>query len=161
MRLMAGLVAAAALALSPIAHAQVSCGEMEDLLDFAWDDFADISADEIDDGYYDTDYWLDNADECFVGIDVAALYACLWVFDTEAEASSAYDTISATFTACLDDWDRSPSANGDTSNNITPIRSILATGVDDLEDMEWLISFDHHVGDGVDDWHISLGLAYY
>lgn len=161
MKLMAGLVAAAALSLAPIAHAQLSCAHIDELNALAFDDFGDIVADEIENGYFDTDYWLDDAEQCVVAIDFFAEWSCLYVFASEPAAASFYAGLTGHFGSCLSAWKQEDTGEAAPEGEYTPLKRRAAYGPDHLSDLEWYLAFERHDGaDGVD-WHVMLGLSYF
>jgi hypothetical protein len=161
MKLLSMTAMAAALALLPVAHAQVSCFEVEELLDLAWDDFLDITGESANDEVYETDYWLADANECFVSIDFAAMYVCFWTLAGEADAEAAFTTISQSMEACLTDWDRHRDVSLAPEAGMTAVRSLVLGGTGEFVDMEWLLSLDRHQTDQMTDWHVSLALTYF
>lgn len=161
MRIMSGLVAVAALALSQVAQAQDACEPFEALIEFAWEDFDAISGAERDDGSYATDYQFDGADQCSVTIDIFAEYGCVFTAASEAEAVGIYDEALALFDACLADWTREDLALENSGAEFTSLRALIAVGPDEFGDLEWFLALDRHNRPEGPDWHVSLGLTYF
>ena len=161
MKIMAGLVAVAAMGLSQVAQAQEACEPFEDLIDLAWEDFDEIVGAERDDGSYETDYQFDGADQCSVTIDLFAEYGCIFTFTSEAEGLEVYAEALGLFESCMPDWKREEIAPGDFGSEFTTIESLIAIGPGDLGDLEWFLSLDRHNRPEGPDWHLSLGLTYY
>jgi hypothetical protein len=161
MKLVAGFALAAALVLAPGAHAQLSCDEVEELMDLAWDDFDPIVTDEISDALYGTDYFLENAEQCYVGYDISVMYACLWVSTSESEAVELFDHFAETLDICIPGWAKSTENPDAVDDGLTPLRTLTLTGEGDYEDFEWLVTLDRHDEDGAVDWHISVGSSLY
>jgi len=161
MKIMAGLVAAAAIGLLPIAQAQVACGGFAQLVELAWDDFEEIIGDEVEDGIFEADHLFDGADHCTVTLDVFAEYACLFVYPTEAEGSSGYASARVAFDSCLAAWARENVEADGSDTTFTAIRSQVASGRDELADLEWYLTFERHNRPEGPDWHVVLALTYF
>lgn len=161
MKLMARLVAAAALTFASIAHAQVACDNFEQLIELAWDDFEEITGEEVEDGIYWADELFDGADHCTVTLDIIAEYACLFVYPTEAEGSSGYASARATFDSCLAAWARESLEPDDSDTTFTTISSHVASGREDLADLEWYLTLERHNRPEGPDWHVVIALSYF
>lgn len=161
MKLMAGLVAAAALMAAPVAHAQASCDGFEQLIELAWDDFDAITGEEAEDGIYWAEEMFDGVDHCTVTLDFFAEYACLFVYPTEAEGSAGYASVRAAFDSCLAAWARESVEPDGTDTTFTTISSQVATGREDLADLEWYLTLERHNRPEGPDWHVVIALSYF
>lgn len=161
MKLLAVVALAAALAFAPTAHAQLSCAHIDELMDLAWEDFDPIVTDEIDVELYATDYVLDNAEQCYVGYDISAMYACLWVADSASETVELFDHFVDTLDACIPGWGRSTDNPATAGDGLTALRTLTLIGEGDYEDFEWIVTLDRHDENGAVDWHTSVGASLY
>lgn len=161
MKIMAGLVAVAAMGLSQVAQAQEACEPFKALIDYAWEDFDEIVGAERDDGSYEADYQFDGADQCSVTIDIFAEYGCVFTSASEAEGVAVYDEALSLFEACLPDWTREDLDLSDSGSEFTSVRALIAVGPGDFGDLEWFLSLDRHNRSEGPDWHFSIGLTYY
>lgn len=161
MKLMVGLVAAAALTLAPIAHAQVACDGFEQLVELAWDGFEEIMGEEVEDGIFEADQLFDGADHCTVTLDFFVEYACLFVYPTETEGSSGYASARAAFDGCLADWARESVEPDGSDTTFTSINSQVASGREELADLEWYLTFERHNRPEGPDWHVVIALSYF
>ena len=154
-------LASLALALAPAAHAQVSCSEVSAVIGYAEDDFEDISGDEIDDDLYEATFALNGSQECSVDYTLDSVYSCLWVFDSQAAAASAYTTQYSTVSRCLSGWttkDMTPEATANAGYRV--LQGAFVTGSGDASDLEWAVILEEHTVDSATDWHVAVGLAY-
>jgi hypothetical protein len=161
MKIMAGLVAVAAMGLSQVAQAQESCEVFEYLIDAAWEDFDAITGEEQADGVYLATYQFEGASQCTVSIDFVAEYGCFYAFGSEAEGAQAYANALGQFEACLPDWSRDESQPEAAGEEFTPLKVMFAAGPGDLGDLEWYLSLDRHNRPEGPDWHLSVGLTYF
>lgn len=116
-----GILAALAVALVPAAHAHSGCELIDKLVAGAGSEFASIRGEEIDDGWYETDVWLKDAEECTVEIGDKAVYDCAWSAPHEAAGRTWASALNVTAVKCLPGWTRSD-ITGKMSFNNLPIR---------------------------------------
>lgn len=154
-------LASLALAFAPAAHAQVSCSEVSAVIGYADDDFESISGDEVDDDLYEATYALNGSQECTVDYAFDSVYSCLWVFDSQAAAASAYNMQYGAVSRCLSGWTTKPMTPETTANaGYRMLQGGLISGSGDAADLEWAVYLDEHTVGSVTDWHVSVGLAY-
>lgn len=156
------LAVSAVLALAPVAQAQISCAQGNDLIDKAVDEFASISGDEVEDGVYDASYILEGAEGCRVTSDFSVAYSCLWTFDTLAAAQSAYGLQSQALANCYGDWDREAltADSGDTVLKTLDGASFYTVDDDDAE-LTWIAYLQEHTDADTHDWHVWVVLDYF
>lgn len=107
-------LAAAALALAPLAHAQ-DCKPLESVIASAAEDFDPILGDQIDDGVFDVSVSFFEADTCEVDAYIAQYY-CLWARPTVADADKAIAPLYDMAKVCLSGpWDWTDLAGKTTS----------------------------------------------
>ncbi len=98
----AGL-AALAVALAPIAHAQ-DCAPLDRVVAAAFDGFESIAGEEADDGFFETTISFFNADDCAIDA-FEGQYYCLWARPTVADADKAIAPLYDMAKVCLSgDW---------------------------------------------------------
>lgn len=143
------LLAAMAVAVAPIAHAQ-DCGPLERVLTAAEDSFESIMDDELDDGFFDASIYLFSADECAVDT-IETSYYCLWSWPTVAEADKSIAPIYDTAKVCLSEgwvWSELTGVKtGDTTAITEGYRMIKRSGahmgavvqvyMDGIADQQW------------------------
>jgi hypothetical protein len=94
------MLAAAAFALAPLAHAQ-DCGPLNKVIASAVEEgFESISGDMLEDGYFETDISFFEADECSVD-SIMGQYVCLWDRPTVADADKAIAPLYDMAKVCL------------------------------------------------------------
>lgn len=100
-------ILAAALALSPVAHAQ-DCSTLDALLDYgAKDEFEGILDEEVDDGVYEATITFPRSDACEVDV-FATQYYCRWEAANAADADKAILPLYDMAKVCLSEgwaWD--------------------------------------------------------
>ncbi len=153
---------AAALALAPAAYAQATCSAINTLNGHGLDEFDDIIADEIDEDFYDASFWLDGAEECSVEYGTDAIYSCMWVFDTQAEAARALSSQLAVFGSCLTGWTREATAAETTASyGIRILEGASFQGSGNQADLQWGVFTEEHTSEDGADWHVIALLAYF
>lgn len=159
---MAGFALAAALAIAPAAHAQLSCDEALDVMGLAFEDFDPVIGEEVEDGLYEIDFWLDDAAQCYAGFDdFSSMYACMWLSESEEEGDARFRQLAGELGACLAGWERSEESGDTPGDEYTTLRSLMLFGVDDDDGFEWVLSLDRHDGEEGTDWHVSLASSLY
>lgn len=155
------LAAAIGFALAPVAHAQAACSDVPTLVDYALNDFDDITDEEISDDLYSVTETLANADECGVSYEFDSTYACMWVYDSAASARAAYDAQMSALASCLAaGWTRGDPAPGDPASGYTEISKAIYDGEGDNSDLEWTFQMEEHQEGDTHDWHIWVALSY-
>ena len=150
-----------ALALAPAAHAQVACSEITRVTKSAPDDFEDLKGEEIEDDLFKAKFNLAGASECTVEYSFDTVYSCLWVYVTEADASTAFGAQSAALAACLPAWTRrDDNDTGNFSDGLRYLRGVYYAGSGDQSDLEWGVFVEEHRAPTVTDWHVWVALAY-
>lgn len=161
MRSIITIAAGLALALAPVAHAQVTCSEMIRVTDYSKDDFDDILGEEIDDEFYEATYTLAGATECTLDFGWDSVYACLWVYDSYSAAYSAYGSQRAAVASCLPGWSTdamTPAAFA--TDGYRTLEGTFYNGAGVNADYEWGVYVEEHTSSNGTDWHVSVGLAY-
>ncbi len=112
------MLAAAAFALAPLAHAQ-DCGPLNKVIASAVEEgFESISGDMLEDGYFETDISFFEADECSVD-SIMGQYVCLWDRPTVADADKAIAPLYDMAKVCLSGgWEWTDIAGEQRPNNI-------------------------------------------
>lgn len=155
------LAGSLALALAPVAHAQVACSEVASVNRYGLDDFDEIAEDEIDDDYYDASFYLSGASECTVDYSFDSIYSCVWTFPSQSAAASAFNAQVAAVGSCLSGWQvRTQSPSGAASNGYRELQASYYAGSGSYIDMEWGVFLEEHTFDAGTDWHVVIGLAY-
>jgi hypothetical protein len=155
------IAASLVLALAPAAHAQVTCSEVNRLIEYSKDDFDEIAGEEVDDDFYKATYTLAGAAECTVDYAFDSVYGCLWVYDSYSAASAALSSQGYALLSCLSGW---------TPKSITPattatdgyrtLQGTYYTGTGVNEDLEWSVGLEEHTHSQGTDWHVWVDLAY-
>ena len=112
------MLAAAAFALAPLAHAQ-DCGPLNKVIASAVEEgLESISGDMLEDGYFETDISFFEADECSVD-SIMGQYVCLWDRPTVADADKAIAPLYDMAKVCLSGgWEWTDIAGEQRPNNI-------------------------------------------
>ncbi len=162
MKMFAGFALAGALALLPAAHAQLSCDQVDELMELAWDDFETLRGAKINEQAYETDYWFKDAEKCFVGVGgQASTFGCMWVEESGSEADAVFEDLVAAVDGCLRDWPRITDISPAADPGLTTLRMLIFVGEGDYEGLEWIVAVDRHDTPGETDWHISLSNTVY
>lgn len=156
------IAASLALALAPVAHAQVTCSEVANVNRYGLDDFEEIAEDEIDDDYYDASYYLAGAEECNVDYTLDSIYSCIWVYDSYASASASYSAQISALGSCLSGWQyRTEATDSEAKDGYRTVQAASYEGSGQYLDMAWGVFIEEHTFDGGTDWHLVTGLAYF
>lgn len=116
------LLAAAALALAPIARAQ-DCKPLEAVIASTTEDFDSILGDQIDDGVFDVTVAFFDADTCEVDMYIEQYY-CLWARPTVADADKAIAPLYDMAKVCLSGgWDWT-----DLAGTATSAKAVITEG---------------------------------
>ena len=112
------MLAAVALALAPVAHAQ-DCAPLNRVIASAVEEgFESISGDLVSDGYFETNISFFDADECSVD-SIVGQYFCLWDMPTVADADKAIAPLYDMAKVCLSGgWEWTDIAGEKRPNNI-------------------------------------------
>jgi hypothetical protein len=156
------IAAVLALALAPAAHAQVNCTEISRISKSALDgEFKDLTGKEIEDDLFNATYKLTGAAECTVEFSFDTVYACLWTYVTEADATTAYNAQVMAVGGCLPAWERRDDNDaGNFSDGLRYVRGFYFAGAGDESDLEWGVSMEEHRTATENDWHVWVELAY-
>lgn len=157
----AAAAALGSLALAPMAQAQASCEQIEAIIEYAWDDFSDITGEEISDGVFETSYYFDGAEICGVTMDFLVEYTCLFTFATEEEGADGLRVALDRLSSCLPEWPIELSDATTSNTDTVTLESHIATGPDDLSDLEWYVTLERHEAEQGVDWHVLVGLSYF
>jgi len=101
--LAASLAAAVLLAVAPVAHAQATCADIDQMLHEAASDFADIRGEEKLADLYESTFTAEDAAFCEVDYDWDSVLTCYWRFPSESAATQFIDAQIASLRACLAD----------------------------------------------------------
>lgn len=124
-----GLIAAAAMVLAPVAHAQqTGCPLIKSIVAGASGGFNDLRGEEIDEDWYDSKVWLADAEECGIELSDGAEFYCTWGFPNPAAASSKTVFLSEAVKLCLPDWKVEDIAGRKSFNNLTINKGVAMTG---------------------------------
>ncbi len=155
------VAASVALALAPAAYAQVGCSEIASLNAYGLDDFDSIVDEEIEDDLYDTSYWLSGAEECTIDYAFDSVYSCLWIYDSQAAASTAWSAQLSAIGPCLAGWSSSNATpDSAATDGYRTLQAVYYAGAGTHVDMEWALGLEEHTGASGTDWHVWLDLAY-
>jgi hypothetical protein len=155
------IAASLALALAPVAHAQVACSEVASLNSYGLEDFDEIADGEIEDDYYKASFSLSGASECTIDYSFDSIYSCVWTFPSQSAAASAFNSQVNAVSSCLAGWQhRTESPSGTVSNGFRQLQASYYEGSGSYIDMEWGVFLEEHTFDGGADWHVTVGLAY-
>ena len=112
------MLAAVALVLAPLAHAQ-DCAPLNRVIASAVEEgFESISGDQLSDGYFETNISFFEADECSVD-SIVGQYFCLWDRPTVADADKAIAPLYDMAKVCLSGgWEWTDIAGEQRPNNI-------------------------------------------
>jgi hypothetical protein len=155
------IAASLALALAPAAYAQVTCSEVSRLIEYAKDDFDDITGEEIDDDYYKASYSLPGAAECTVDYNFDSVYYCLWVYDSYSAASAALSAQGYALVSCLSGWTpRSITPDATASAGYRMLQGTSYEGSGANVDFEWSVGLEEHTHAQGTDWHVWVDIAY-
>ncbi len=156
------LALSASLTVVPVAHAQISCQQVQNLMEAATEDFDSISGEEASDDIYGATFKLNGAEDCQITLDLSSTYACIWVYDSLDSARADYGLQSGALGACLAEWDRESFApvQDDAALKQLDAVSFFQTGDDDAE-LRWVAYLEEHIEGGTHDWHVWVGLDYF
>lgn len=156
------LAISAALALSPIAQAQISCQQANDLIEAAYDEFSSVTGEKVEEGIFRGTDALEGASGCQVHSDFSVAYSCMWVFETLSEAQRAYEMQSGALGSCFDNWTRDPFT---TDSGETGVKSLDGATFFSLDDdggeFTWIAYLEEHVVGDARYWHVWVGLDYF
>ena len=156
------LLVSASLAVAPVAHAQISCQQVQNLMEAATEDFDSIAGEEVSDSVYTASLELEAAIQCQVTFDLSATYACVWTYDTLAAARADYGRQAAALGGCLDGWEREafePSADDPKFQRLEGLSYFQED--DDGGLMTWTTYLEEHIDGDTHDWHVWLGADYF
>lgn len=156
------LAISAALALSPVAQAQISCQQANDLIEAAYDDFSSVTGEKVEDGVFHGTDVLGGASGCQVSMDFSVAYSCMWVFETLTDAQRAYGLQSGALGSCFGDWSREPfSTNSGETGVKTLDGATFFSPDDDGGEFTWIAYLEEHTSGDARDWHVRMGLDYF
>ena len=156
------LVLTAGLVLAPLAHAQISCQQVQDLMEAATEDFDSIAGEEVSDTVYTASFTLEAASQCQVTLDFSSTYACVWVYDTLAPARDDYGRQVGALGGCLDGWERDAfdaSAEDPKFQRLEGLSFFRED--DDASEVTWAAYLEEHIDGDTHDWHLWLGIDYF
>ena len=162
MKLVSMLALSAGLILAPVAHAQISCQQVQDLMEAATEDFDSIADEEVSDSVYASSFELAGASQCQVTYDLSSTYACAWTFDSLASARADYGRQAAALGVCLAGWERDafePSADDPKFQRLEGLSFFQEDDEDGL--MTWTAYLEEHIDGDTHDWHVWLGVDYF
>lgn len=103
-------IAAIAIALAPLSHAQTVCEEIAAINAAGLHRFDGIkgaqATDEPEDEVYESNATLFGLETCLIEQHFEPRHGCIWEFDTEAELLAAYTAKSEAVAPCFDGWER-------------------------------------------------------
>ena len=124
-----GLIVAAAMMLAPAARAQESgCPLLQKIVGGAPAGFPELRGDELDNGWFDTGLYMNDADDCAVKIGDHNLFYCAWWFDTPAAANTLATALSGAATQCLAGWTLEETTGQKSSNNLVVLKGVTLSG---------------------------------
>jgi hypothetical protein len=153
------LVLTAGLVLAPVAHAQISCQQVQDLLEAATEDFDSVAGEEVSDSVYTASFMLEGASQCQVTFDLSSTYACVWVYDSLASARADYGRQAGALGGCLNGWERDAfdaSAEDPKFQRLEGLSFLQED--DDGSQMTWAAYLEEHIDGDTHDWHLWLGV---
>jgi hypothetical protein len=151
---------AACLALAPVAQAQVACADIDLTVNAALEDFEPILGEELDDFNYATSFEMPGASACTIAVEWDALYQCLWVYGSEAEARATYNALTGVAASCLSDW-KPEGVLEDLPLPETAVAHMVRSGAGDYLDMEVLIHLNRFEEQSDVTWEIWYEVIYY
>ncbi len=151
---------AACLVLAPVAQAQVSCADIQLTVDAARADFEDIIGEELEDFSFATSFEMPGSTACTIAVEWDALYQCLWVHGSEAEARATFNALSGTLSSCLSAW-KPEGVMEQLPLPDTAIAHAVRSGSGEYQDMEVLVHLNRYEEEGRLDWEVWYEVIYY
>lgn len=134
-RLLAAAIVLAPFAFAPGAHAQGGCDNLKRIVADALDAFPTLRGDEIDDDWFDSKLYLQDADECTIDLSIASAFSCAWGFDEPADADAFSEQLEQGAQYCLPEWEWEAIEPGaKLQNNLPVTRGIRMIGNGETED---------------------------
>lgn len=158
---MAPVYLAAVLALAPVAHAEISCERLEELVGFARSGFSGIVIDTpgTPRSELPTSYKLMPADTCFVSLFAEPVYLCERVVSSEAPALGDYEGLLSALRSCLPGWTGEVETGDGSGGDMIPMRTLYLAEPGPGSSLEWTLALDRHQMPGNADFHVLLGLS--
>ncbi|MDP3494539.1 MAG: hypothetical protein Q8R82_15620 [Hyphomonadaceae bacterium] len=155
-------IAAAALAIAPMAEAQAACAEIERINAASLKDFDDLTGAGIDDYVYTATLKLPNAAGCVIEIDLEVIYSCVWNFAAREEAERAYATQAAAMAPCLEGWDfMTLQGNSQMRTGVTMVSGVNYAGSGKFEGAEWQLSLNQYDSGSVAPYRLWIEMILY
>ena len=151
---------AACLVLAPVANAQVSCADVQRTVESARADFEDIIGEELEDFSFASSFEMPGATACTIAVEWDALYQCLWVHSSEAEARATFESVSGVVNSCLSSW-KPEGAMDELPLPDTAVVHTVRSGSGDYQDMEVLVHLNRYEEAGEVDWEVWYEVIYY
>lgn len=162
MKLAGVLALSTGLILAPVAHAQINCQQVQDLMEAATEDFDSIAGEEVSDSVYSASFNLEAANECQVTFDLSSTYACVWIYDSLASARADYGRQAGALGGCLDGWERDAFEASAQDPKFQRLEGLSFFQEDDVGgEMTWVAYLEEHIDGDVHDWHVWLGVDYF
>jgi hypothetical protein len=154
------------LSLAPVAYAQISCSDVNRLIEESDVDFEDIAGEEIDDYLYRATFRIAGANSCEVDLDFDAVYYCDWQYQSYGDASAALSSQVAALGYCLSSsgWSAPKSLKTDSAADSDGYRTIAGTyweGTGSNLDLEWAVELEEHRDSNGMHYHLWIDLVYY
>lgn len=124
-----GILAALAVALAPMAHAQEAGRPLlQKMVDGAPAGFLEFRGDELDNGWFDSRLYMTGADDCSINTGNQNLFYCAWGFDTPGAANSLATALSDASRQCLAGWTVEDTTGRRSSNNLVILKGLTLSG---------------------------------
>lgn len=162
MKLASAAVAVAALASAPVAHAQITCTDVNLITTAASDDFTDLAGDEVDDDLYESTYLIAGANACSIDLFLEAVHSCVWNFASQSDAIRTYNANVAAIAPCLSAWKAGAMKIDEVpldGARVTAGMSYVGSGA--FEYLEWLVVLEEVVSGSPSPYRLWVELAYY
>lgn len=154
--------AAVALALAPVAHAQITCADVSRIAAAASKDFDDLTSDEIGDDLYRSTYLIAGANSCSVDLFLEAVHSCVWNFPSQAAAIQAYNTNVAAIAPCLPAWKAGAmTIDAEPVDGSRLVAGMSYAGSGDSEYLEWDVVLEEVVSGKPAPYRVWIELVYY
>lgn len=153
---------AAALASAPIAHAQITCADVNLITAAASNDFADLTGDELGDDLYKSSLLIAGANSCAVDLFLEAVHSCVWNFASQSDGIRTYNTNVAAIAPCMSGWTATAMKIDEApldGTRVTAGMSYVGSGA--FEYLEWVVVLEEVVSGSPSPYRMWVELVYY